>query len=239
MRNLILAAVSVLMAGGAQAATLNVVGGELFGASGVDVGGTLYDVEFLDGSCITLFTGCDDASDFTFQSQAAAVLASQALLDQVFFEGTTFWDWLPASITGCSGPLSPASGCWTYTPYQLDGTADVYISVAVRSLITGMEGVGGGGVPIPLPIALDTIISSSDNYAVWSLVPEPSTALLMGLGLTGLSWSGRRRNRRHPRTLHRTPPRPRTRGHGCSEALAGLSVRPLPPPADDTLANGE
>ncbi len=192
MRKFFLAAALVLMAGGAQAATLNVIGGQLYGASGVDVGGTLYDVEFLDGSCITLFTGCDDASDFTFQSQAAALLASQALLDQVFFEGVTLFDWLPPSVTGC---MPTNTGCSSYTPYQLDGTTDVYVSYAFRNLLSGMEGVGGGGVPTPLPIALDTIISSGDNYAVWSLVPEPSTALLIGLGLTGLSWSGGRRDR--------------------------------------------
>ncbi len=39
MRNFVLAAVLVLMAGGAQAATLNVVGGQLMGASDVLVEG--------------------------------------------------------------------------------------------------------------------------------------------------------------------------------------------------------
>jgi hypothetical protein len=84
MRKFFLAIVLVLIAGGAQAATLNVVGGQLHGAFGVDVGGTLYNVEFLDGTCIALFNGCDAVSDFTFQSSALAASASQALLDQVF-----------------------------------------------------------------------------------------------------------------------------------------------------------
>ena len=41
------------------AVTWDFVGGELRGASGVDVGGTLYDVEFLNASCETVFSGCD------------------------------------------------------------------------------------------------------------------------------------------------------------------------------------
>jgi hypothetical protein len=49
MRKVVLAVVLVLMAGGAQAATLHVVGGQLMGASGVLVGSNLYDVQFLDG----------------------------------------------------------------------------------------------------------------------------------------------------------------------------------------------
>jgi len=40
MRKFFLAAVLVLMASGAQAATLNVIGGQLHGAFGVDVGVT-------------------------------------------------------------------------------------------------------------------------------------------------------------------------------------------------------
>jgi len=61
--------------------------GQLLGASSVDAGGTLYNVEFLDGTCIDLYSGCDEVSDFTFQSFGAAQLASQALLDQVFIDG--------------------------------------------------------------------------------------------------------------------------------------------------------
>jgi hypothetical protein len=49
------------------------------GASDVLVDGSLYDVQFLDGTCIDLYDGCDEVSDFTFQTSASAVLASQAL----------------------------------------------------------------------------------------------------------------------------------------------------------------
>ena len=87
MRKFVLAVVLVLVASSAQAATLNVVGGQLLGASDVLVDGSLYNVEFLDGTCIDLYNGCDDVSDFTFQTEAAALLAAQALLLQVFENG--------------------------------------------------------------------------------------------------------------------------------------------------------
>ena len=60
----------------ARAASLNVVGGTLVGASNVDVDGQLFDVEFVDGRCIDLFDGCDDASDFDFDNESAARLGS-------------------------------------------------------------------------------------------------------------------------------------------------------------------
>ncbi len=56
MRRLFLATLLVLvvcLSASANAATLNVVGGQLLGASNVDVGGSLYDVAFQDGTCIT------------------------------------------------------------------------------------------------------------------------------------------------------------------------------------------
>ncbi len=54
MRKFVLAVGLVLMAGGAQAATLNVIGGQLMGASDVLVYGILYDVQFPVGTCIAL-----------------------------------------------------------------------------------------------------------------------------------------------------------------------------------------
>jgi hypothetical protein len=70
------------MAGTASAAVLNVSGGQLLGAHNVDVLGTLYDVTFLNGTCIDLFSGCDEPSDFAFNTQASATAAGQALLDR-------------------------------------------------------------------------------------------------------------------------------------------------------------
>ena len=53
IRSLSFAFVLVLVAASsAGAATLNVSGGQLLGASGVIVDGISYDVEFLDGTCI-------------------------------------------------------------------------------------------------------------------------------------------------------------------------------------------
>ncbi len=72
--------VLLLASSSASAATLNVSGGQLLGASGVIVDGSSYNVQFLDGTCISLYNGCDALSDFTFQTVAAVVLASQALL---------------------------------------------------------------------------------------------------------------------------------------------------------------
>lgn len=68
-----------------SALTLNVAdNGQLMGASGVEVLGNFYDVEFVDGSCNSLFSGC---TDFTFSDAHAADLASYALLDQVLLDG--------------------------------------------------------------------------------------------------------------------------------------------------------
>ncbi|MBW2667882.1 MAG: hypothetical protein JRE13_16465, partial [Deltaproteobacteria bacterium] len=106
MRRLSLITLVVLficMAASANALTLNVDGGgQLFGAFDVNVGGTLYDVEFVAGTCIALFDGCDDVSDFTFQTEAAAITASQALLDQVLLDSIEGnFDSQPNLTNGC------------------------------------------------------------------------------------------------------------------------------------------
>ena len=67
-------------AGSVNAATAVMSGGQLMGATGVDVNGASYNVAFLEGSCNSLYNGCTGLP-FTTGSEAAA--ASQALIDQV------------------------------------------------------------------------------------------------------------------------------------------------------------
>ena len=173
----------LLISSSASAATLNVVGGQLLGASDVIVDGTLYNVAFLDGTCIDLFSGCDEVSDFTFQTGAAALLASQALLDQVFFDGAFLFDTDPELTVGCTDDVV----CRAITPYAFGG-GGVLIAIAANVAGVAVDTVGFSGIAI----GVDMVLVDDIVYAVWALVPEPGTAVLMGLGLLGLSVRKRR-----------------------------------------------
>jgi hypothetical protein len=196
MRMFILSVVLFFVAGAAQAATLNVVAGELRGASGVDVGGNFYDVQFLDGTCIDLFNGCDEASDFTFNSLASATLASQALSDQVFLDGAEGnFDSQSFLTRGCLPFLGV--GCFLFTPFNITNGTGVVTSYLLNQSFDSIDDVG------ELNLFSYSILTdpSSEFPSTWALfspatpVPEPSTALLLVLGLTGLAGKGRRRNR--------------------------------------------
>ena len=58
--------------------------GELTGAKNVLVNGSLYDVEFKDGTCYALYDLCTNTTQFVFNTEASAHAASLALLSQVF-----------------------------------------------------------------------------------------------------------------------------------------------------------
>jgi hypothetical protein len=169
----------LLATSGARAATLNVVGGILYGASDVDVGGTLYDVMFVDGSCITLFSGCDDSTDFFFHTFAGAGAASQALLDQVFLDTVQgSFDTMPQSIAGCSSSVV----CSAWTPYSVAGT--LLSSRTAQNYAAQPDGVGS------INSLRTQVLAPEDEarmtFAVWT-VPEPSTGVLLGLGFAGMS----------------------------------------------------
>lgn len=174
----------------AQAApVLNIVGGKLAGASNVQVGGSLYDVSFVEGSCNSLFGGCD-ASQFAFRSEAAARLAAAALLDQVFIG---VYDSQPRLTVGCVD-----FACIAYTPFELS-SGYVRVSAAANAEANSNDFIGNDGLAVSRNTA-DNYYASMEVFAVWtqaSNVPEPQTGalILAGLGIMAAfsrrSWMGR------------------------------------------------
>jgi hypothetical protein len=178
----------------AGAATLDVRGGILYGAGGVLVNGTLYDVSFVDGTCVGLFSGCDSPLDLPFPSGAAAAAASQALLDQVFLDGPLgAFDSNPTLTLGCEAAFQ-IGACSVFTPFDtlvnnaLADNSSVEAFDAVRAAFT----LAGEDLT-----PYGTVV-----YGVWTVavVPEPATALLWALGLVLILSMGFRRQPASRRT---------------------------------------
>ena len=128
----------------ASAATLQVDNGLLAGATGVDVGGTLYDVRFVDGTCEALFADCDAPGDFPFPSDEEARgafqgepprdaeirVALEALSTQVFLDTAAGqFDSDPGLTVGCA----PGS-CNIAVPYRRALRTDGRLGREVRTL---------------------------------------------------------------------------------------------------------
>ena len=178
---LLISAIS-LPSSSAFAATLNVVDGQLMGASNVLVDGNLYDVQFLDGNCFDLYNGCAEGTGvFPFTAkfwsgvgtpdQSVENAVSQALLDQVFLDGVEgLFDSDPSLTNGCA-----LSGfCQVATPFESFPTNQVVEYVTANNWDPtrpdGATDVGFGMVFIgdsfgDLP---------GLTWAVWTPVPEPS-----------------------------------------------------------------
>ena len=180
----------------AHAATLDIRSGQLFGAAGVDVNGVLYDVAFRDGTCIELYGGADENTDFPFTNlsnindNSLAITANQALLDQVFVDSQLgAFDSVPNLTNGCRA----TGGCYVFTPMWVNAIGGLGC-VGVRNNKVGHEDVifAGGSVnhrtfdtrpggPVP-----------DDDHLVWAVwseataVPIPGAVWLFGSGLAGL-----------------------------------------------------
>lgn len=180
-----------LAAQGANAAVLNVLDGILLGASGVNVGGTLYDVEFLDGSCASLFDGCNSNADFDFVGLVAGTLASQALLDQVLVDGPLGdFDSSPELVAGCGAPIDMRY-CEIFIPIELVVGASSPRFTALgpinRAAGEGADGIYRGQISVTQIQADFPSVPRARAFARFSEaapVPLPAAGwtLLAGLG---------------------------------------------------------
>ena len=173
------------------------VTGKLLGADGVDVGGTLYDVRLIDGTCISVFSRCESVSAFPFANQSQAFAAATALLDQVFLDGALGnFDSNPALTNGCTSPTV----CDALTPYALSGVFQRLVSGSVNFSDEVLDQALG---ELQLGLNLDLANLESFVWARWDLhavsaVPEPGTITMLGAGLLALGIIRRRRVMKQP-----------------------------------------
>lgn len=178
------------------AAELIVSNGELVGASGVSISGSLYDVSFVEGSCISVFAGCDEATDFNFATANEANAAASALQFQVFDDGGIF-DTNPELTFGCEDLFV----CGFVIPYELYSLGLVR-QFGFRNFVGALMDDNRSGLINP---EIDLTFESRVTFARFQLVapepstpavPEPSTwaAMLVGFAAIGVAVRRRRRS---------------------------------------------
>ena len=179
-----------------NAGTLNIVGGELVGASGVSVNGIMYDVSFVDDSAENLFL-TDQGFVFTFKNSLDAQIAGWALEDQVM---TGIYDSHPYLIYGIEQTdLQYAKLLIPYTLIEQDYPAmpanegDI---LAIAHTNDYSERPDGNGW-VWLNPGEDTTQIDNMVWTIWAeatSVPEPGTIVLIGLGFLSIAGIGRTRH---------------------------------------------
>ncbi len=164
-------------------AGLIVISGELVGATGVVISGLgTYDVSFEDGTCASVFTGCDELSDFGFASVDQTISAGQALLEQVFVDSEFgLFDSIPALIRGCEDDnkciaLIPnkLTESWVFSQNIVNSTSESADKVSWSSNLGYDQSIVG---------------RSNTTFAVFTQVvpvPTPASVLLFGFALISL-----------------------------------------------------
>lgn len=172
--------------------------GKLTGANGVDVGGTLYDVRFVDGTCVAVFSGCDSLSDFQFIDRGLARDASTALLDQVFVDvGPRLFDSDPSLTCGAG-----AQACRVLTPVEFIEPVTGVFRGQGRAANNRVLEAEDGTVTTSFRFTEDFALDPTSIFALWTPsvsapVPLPATLPLIGLGLGAAALVARRKRSSH------------------------------------------
>ena len=155
--------------------------GKLIRIQNISVSGTLYDVEFLDGTSLEVY-GPSRVSQFTAPGSAdIAAAALKATFQSVNF---TYFDTHPESINGCDS----STLCYILTAYYLD-TDDL---ITYNAPFVNNKNPLFDSTPSyhTSSITSDTTSAESATWARWSIthataVPEPHQFILLPLGLLG------------------------------------------------------
>lgn len=177
--------------------------GQLIGASGVEFGGQLNTVSFVEGSCVDLFDSCDAASDFQFTSSAEAREALAAIEDQVLSAAGIAST--RAGFVGIAGLSDPLSGPLAISvPLFLRERGGVpNAELVAEGLLAYRNGIGEevtGLTGLSFGTTTDTADQTSNVFAVFNAVPVapvplPAGGVLLLTSLGGLAAFQRRKKR--------------------------------------------
>lgn len=179
-----------------QAAILNLTDGELTGTQDIFIEGIgAFDVEFVDGTCAELFSGCDELSDFVFTTEIDARAAVEALFGQVFVDNDLgLFDSDPRLTAGCDS----STLCTALFPFQFGNDFGDFGGIDADQLfVAGAANrysratYGDNYFQSPLDPSITTGNSSNSRvYAIFTRrsVPEPATFALIMLGFAGIAY---------------------------------------------------
>jgi hypothetical protein len=179
-----------------NAATFNVVGGEIVGVDGLAYNGQMWDVTFFEGTCVQMLPTCNSNSDNPLWQ--GDILSTQNLVEGLLGSLRTEFIAQEVIATDVYGLYQPNSesyeSIWTISDISSTST-----DITARGLCNFQNPSSWYGGLCGLTTVSSLAMSPYDawTYAEWapSPVPVPAAVWLFGTALIGLIGFGKRKSR--------------------------------------------